>query len=102
MLNRYKGQQDKTLFMRRLYKPLLALRFSELTQTQTCNEFKLAGYFLKFTISEFPDNMSWEELTIPDQWRLQRIPWSPQMFPIASRAAAEQHRALPNRAFYLS
>lgn len=64
------------LFMRRLYKPLSALRLSELTQTQTCHDFKLTGYFLKTTTGEFPD-MLCEELTIPDQWRLQRTPWGP-------------------------
>lgn len=89
----HKGHQDKMLFMRRLCKPLLGLRFSELTQTQTCHEFKLAGYFLKITISEFPDNMSWEELTIPDQWRLQRTPWSPECcFPLL---AGQQCGTLP-------
>lgn len=36
-------------------------------RTQTSHEFELTGYFLKITISDFPDNVSWEELTLPDR-----------------------------------
>lgn len=71
--------------------------------TQTSHEFKLTGYFLKIAMSDFPDNMSWEELTLPDQWRLRATPWSPWMLlTVARRAAAGLCGVLPNRAFHLS